>query len=97
MEATLVPQCHAWLLSSSLGVAKERSEKEGTFQNEYDAAAKLYENNPSALNENRLNEAKESLELFYDGKIKGIITCARARWHEHGERSTQYFFKFRKA
>ena len=65
--------------------AKEKNEKERTLQNEYDAAAKLYENNPSALTQNRLNEAKESLELFYEEKTKGIIIRARARWHEHGE------------
>ena len=31
--------------------------------------------------------AKEKLELFYEQKTKGIIIRARARWHEHGERS----------
>ena len=60
------------------------------------AAAKLYENNPCALNQNRLNEAKESLELFYEEKTKGIIIRARARWHEHGERSTKYFLNLEK-
>ena len=60
--------------------AKEKNEKERTLPIEYDAAAKLYENNPSALNQIRLNEAKESLELFYEEKTKGIIIRARARW-----------------
>ena len=71
--------------------AKEKNEKERTLQIEYDAAAKLYENNPSALNKNHLNGAKESLELFHEEKTKGIIICARAWWHEHRERSTKYF------
>ena len=31
------------------------------------------------------------MELFYEEKTNGIIVCARARWHEHGERSTKYF------
>ena len=30
--------------------AKGKNERERTLQNEYDVAAKLYENNPSALN-----------------------------------------------
>ena len=76
--------------------AKGKNEREWTLQNEYDVAAKLYENNPSALNQNRLNEAKETLELFYEEKTKGIIIRARARWHEHGERSTKYFLNLEK-
>ena len=31
------------------------------------------------------------MELFYEEKTNGIIVRARARWHEHGERSTKYF------
>ena len=46
-------------------------------------------------NATRLNAAPEKLETFYEEKTKGIIIRARARWHEHGEKSTKYFFKNR--
>ena len=75
--------------------AKERNKKEKSLQTAYEEAKTLYEADPTDLNQNRLNEAKEAFELFYEQKIAGVIIRARARWHEHGERSTKYFFKFR--
>ena len=36
------------------------------------------------------------MELFYEEKVKGIIIRARARWHEHGEKSTKYFLNLEK-
>ena len=36
------------------------------------------------------------LELFYEEKVKGIIIRARARWHEHGEKSTKFFLNLEK-
>ena len=87
-------QWHA--IAHSKRKAKEKNEKERSLQNEYGAAAKLYETKPSTLNQNRLNEGKESLELFYEDKAKGIIIRARTRWHEHGERSTKYFLNLEK-
>ena len=33
---------------------------------------------------------------FYEEKTKGVIIGVRARWHEHGEKSTDIFFKLRK-
>ena len=41
-------------------------------------------------------EVKETLELFHEQKTKGIIIRARARWHEHGERSSKYFLTLKK-
>ena len=32
------------------------------------------------------------METLYDEKVNGIITRARARWHEHGEKNSKYFF-----
>ena len=43
------------------------------------------------FNADRLNADKERLESFFEEKVKGIITQARARWHEHRERRTKYF------
>ena len=48
------------------------------------------------MNQNSLNEAKEILEHFYEEKMRGIILRARARWHEHGERSSKYFLNLEK-
>ena len=36
-----------------------------------------------------LNSVQENLELLYEEKVQGIVICAGARWHEHGERSTK--------
>ena len=62
------------------------------FQQEYEEATRLFENNPNDSNRSRLNEIKEKLELLYEEKTNGIIVRARARWHEHGERSTTEYF-----
>ena len=51
---------------------------------------------PSDSNVNTLNEAKEILESYYEEKTRGVIIRARARWHEHGERSTKYFLNLEK-
>ena len=48
------------------------------------------------LNVDILNSAKEDLELFYEEKVKGMIIRARARWYEHGEKSTKYFINLEK-
>ena len=48
------------------------------------------------LNLNTLNEAKNILESYYEEKTRGVIIRARARWHEHGERSTKYFLNLEK-
>ena len=76
--------------------AKERNKKEKSLQTAYEEAKTLYEADPTDLNQNRLNEAKETFELFYEQKIAGVIIRARARWHEHGERSTKYFLNLEK-
>ena len=76
--------------------AKQRNYKERQLQQEYKEATKLFEDEPSHLNSSRLNEVKEKLELFYEDKTKAIFLRARARWHEHSEKSTKYFSKSRK-
>ena len=76
--------------------AKQRNEKEKLIQQEYKEATRLFENEPNDLNKSRLNEIKERLELFYEEKTNGLIVRTRARWHEHGERSTKYFLNLEK-
>ena len=77
--------------------AKERIEKENSLQEKYSKAKIEFERDPNNLNVDILNSAKENLELlFYEEKVKGIIIRARARWHEHGEKSTKYFLNLEK-
>ena len=71
--------------------AKQRNENEKSLQNEYEKATKLYENDPNDINRARVDEIKGKLEMLYNKKIEGIIIRARARWHEHGEKSSKYF------
>ena len=44
----------------------------------------------------RTTEMQILLSSFYEEKVKGIIIRARARWHEHGEKSTEYFLNLEK-
>ena len=75
---------------------KQRNDVEKIIQEEYKEATRRFESDPNDLNKSRLNEVKEKLELFYEEKTNGIIVRARARWHEHGERSTKYFLNLEK-
>jgi len=56
----------------------------------------IFENASNDINTDWLNDARERLELLYEEKVKGITNGARARWHEHGERSTKYFLNLEK-
>ena len=85
---------HAILFSKKK--AKERSAMEKNLQQVYEEATKKFEQDPSDSNLNTLNEAKEILESYYEEKTRGVIIRARARWHEHGERSTKYFLNLEK-
>ena len=66
------------------------------LQQVYEEATKKFEQDPSDSNLNTVNEAKEILESYYKEKARGVIIRARARWHEHGERSTKYFLNLEK-
>ena len=66
------------------------------LQQVYEEATKKIEQDPSDSNLKTLNEAKEILESYYEEKTRGVIIRARARWHEHGERSTKYFLNLEK-
>ena len=76
--------------------ARERNEREQNLQEEYAKAKSIFETDPNDQNANTLNSAKDTLELFYEEKVKGIIIRARARWHEHVEKSTKYFLNLEK-
>ena len=76
--------------------AKERVKKELDLQEELSKAKSKLENNPNDHNTTHYNVVREKLESFYEEKTKGVIIRARARWHEHGEKSTKYFLNLEK-
>ena len=76
--------------------AKERNATELNLQDELKKAKQEFETTPSDSNATRFNAAQENLETFYEEKTKGIIIRVRARWHEHGEKSTKYFLNLEK-
>ena len=67
----------------SKGRAKERNEKETHLEGEYAKAKQDFEADPNNINLNILSAAKEN-------RLEAFIR-ARARWHEHGEKSSKYF------
>ena len=69
---------------------------ETRLQNEFSEATRKFEDDPSEDHKSRLVELKEKLELIYDEKVKGVIIRARARWYEHGEKSSKYFLNLEK-
>ena len=83
-------------ISYSKQKAKERNRKLTELQTAYEEATKKFEEDPTPINQNCLNEAKEIFEHFYQEKTKVIIVRARVRWHEHGERNTKYFLNLEK-
>ena len=86
----------AHTIQLSKSKARERNEREENLQEEYAKAKCIFETDLNDRNANTLNLAKGTLELFYEEKIKGIIIRARARWHEHGEKSTEHFLNLEK-
>ena len=39
---------------------------------------------------------RERIEKLYEEKVEGIIVRSRARWHEHGEKNSNFFFNLEK-
>ena len=83
-------------ISYSKQKAKERNRKLTELQTGYEEATKKFEQDPTPINQNCLNEAKEIFEHFHEEKTKGIIVRARVRWHEHGERNIKYVLNLEK-
>ena len=66
------------------------------MQKKYQDAKATFEKNPCLETRKVLEECKMNLERFYDKKTEGIIVRSRARWHDHGEKSTKYFLNLEK-
>ena len=83
-------------ISHSKKKAKERDVEEKTLQKELNKAKETLEKNTSDSNITHYHTIREKLEALYEEKTEGIIIRARARWHEHGEKSTKYFLNLEK-
>ena len=44
----------------------------------------------------KYNKCKTDLEILYDNKLQGSVIRSKAMWHEHGEKSTKYFYSLEK-
>ena len=75
---------HSILISKEL--AKSKRDKENKLTNKYEELSKIFQDNPCEETKIAMEKTKNELETLYDQKLNGIITRARARWHEHGEK-----------
>ena len=85
-----------WLIQFSKKRARSRKVKEAQLEKVYASAKQIYENDACENNLNMLIMARENLESFFEQKARGIITRARARWHEFGEKSCKHFLDLEK-
>ena len=80
---------HATWLNNNAKYGGERNEREQNLQEEYAKEKFIFETDPNDQNANTLNSAKDTLELFYEEKVKGsnnypcTSPLARARWEKY--------------
>ena len=77
-------------------LARIKKEKEQSLHKKLQAAQIQFQQNQCEEFEKILDECKTEIEIFYDEKANGLIVRSRARWHEHGEKSTNYFLSLEK-
>ena len=72
---------HSILFSKEL--AKLKRNKENKLNKKYEELSKIFQDNTCEETRIAMEKTKNKLETLYDEKVNGIITRARARWHEH--------------
>ena len=77
-------------------IASIRRKQEEELNQKYQASLSAFQINPCDNTRVTMERCKRDLELLYEDKVEGIILRARARWDEHGEKNSKYFFKFGK-
>jgi len=82
---------HLFSMQYSKELARTKREKEESLQKKLQAAQIQFEQNQCEEFEKILDKCKTEVEKFYDEKVNGLIVHSKARWHEHGEKSTKYF------
>ena len=67
-----------------------------TVKTIYNKAKQRFENDSNNANSTLLWIAQKELETFSEKKVEGIIIRSRAKWYEHGERSSKSFLNLEK-
>ena len=80
----------------SMTKSQQRKAEEWQLNREFQEASSVFQKNPSQENLSTLNVLKEKMEQMYEKKVEGIIVRSRARWYEHGEKNSKYFFNLEK-
>ena len=79
-------------MAFSKKMSRERRKLEEELNSKYQDALNRFQQNPSNDTKQEVEKLKSELEALYDQKVEGIIVRSRARWHEHGEKNSKYFF-----
>ena len=74
---------------------KRKNRKEG-LNFKYQDALNKFQEYPSEITRLEMDKFKNELETLYDERVEGIVVRARARWHEHGEKSSNNFLNLEK-
>jgi len=83
-------------IAYSKKLAQEREKQEEELNFKYQDALNKFQENPNEFTRLKIDQFKNELETLYDEKVEGIVVRARARWHEHGEKSSKYFLNLEK-
>ena len=83
-------------ITHSKKLAQERKKREEELKFKYQDALNKFQENPSEITRLEMDKFKNELETLYDERVEGIVVRARARWHEHGEKSSRYFLNLEK-
>ena len=83
-------------ITYSKKLAQERKKREEELNFKYQDALNKFQENPSEITRLEMDKFKNGLETLYDERVEGIAVRARARWHEHGEKSSKYFLNLEK-
>ena len=83
-------------ITYSKKLAQERKKREEELKFKYQDALNKFQENPSEITRLEMDKFKNELETLNDERIEGIVVRARARWHEHGEKSSKYFLNLEK-
>ena len=77
-------------------ILKNRRKYEEDLTCRYQESLNAFQENPCDNTRITMERIKTELEVLYDKKVKGIITQAKARGHEHGEKNSKYFLNLEK-
>ena len=76
--------------------AKNKKNEEAVLQQQFSSLHKLMSANPGQETVAKFYEVKLKLKQISMHKTEGAMIRSKARWCEHGERSTRYFFNLDK-